>query len=153
MSGFSLTAVFLLWVCGISVLFLLIRDRVCAVLLRSPLPVIVNYYLLLTPLVLAEEYLTCELPYFSCIRVTLIVFWLFFGFLFLIRHYLRVSWPMLVIIAGVLGWICEFAGVGRWYVFAISVPIGIILSVLCMLIYAALALFPAYYLEAAGRQA
>ena len=149
MSGFSLTTVFILWVCGISLLFLLARDRVCTVLLQSPFPAVLNYYLVVTPLVLVEEYLTCELPYFSCIRVTLIVFWIFYGFLFLIQRYLRASWQKTVILAGILGWICEFAGAGRWDVFFVSVPIGIVLSILCFLIYAVLTLFPAYYLDRA----
>jgi hypothetical protein len=149
MSDLSLTVVFLIWVCGFSLLFCLLRDHVVRIASRSPLPVPVNYYLILTPLVLAEEFLTCETPYFSCIRVTLVAFWIFFVFIYLAQYLFRLSWQGVCLLCGILGWINEFLLVGRLSVFQISVPIALILSVLCVLIYAVLALFPAYYLERA----
>jgi hypothetical protein len=149
MSDFSLVTVFFIWVCGFSVLFYLFRDHVVRFFSRSPFPVPVNYYIILTPLVLVEEFLTCETPFFSCIRITLFAFWLFFLLLLIIQYYSRISWQHLVILAGTLGWVNEFILVGRLYVFAISVPVAIIVSVLCIMIYSVLALFPAYYLDTA----
>lgn len=149
MGAVDLVGVFLIWVLGFGTLSYFARDRVISLFSRSPLPRMANYYIILLPLVLVEEYLTCEItPYLSCIQVTVPVFALFFALIYIIQKYAKLSWLHAAALAGILGWVAEFIGVGRLPVIAAAGPaILAIMSVLCFLIYAVLAMLPSYYAE------
>jgi len=146
MSEFTLEQVILIWIVGFGTLSYLSRKRVAEVFLKSRLPRIVNYYIILTPLVLVEEYLTCEIqPYLSCIQVTLIAFYILFILPYFIQRFIKLSYARTSILFGLIGWVNEFLVVGRIY--KLPVPITILFSVLVVPIYGVLAILPSYYLE------
>jgi len=146
MSDFTLTEVFLIWIVGFGTLSYMLREKVAGILLRSKLPSIVNYYIILTPLVLIEEFLTCEIqPYLSCIRVTLIAFYILFIPLYFIQRFTRIGHVGMSVLFGLIGWLNEFILVGR--IHELSLPIIILFTALVIPIYAVLAILPCYYLE------
>jgi len=145
MADVSLVSVFFVWVVGFGLLSVLLRGRVSRLLLWSRLPRIVNYYILLTPLVLIEESLTCESPYFSCITLTLPAFYFLFLLLYLMQSRLRMGHVKTAMIFGVIGWFDEFILVGR--LFHLPFVIVLIVTPLTIAIYAVLAILPSYYLE------
>ncbi len=112
---------------------------------RSPFPSIVNYYILITPLVIIEEYLTCETPYLQCISVTLPAFYILFFGLYLVMRRFSLGGKRAVIYFGLLGWINEFILVGR--LFRYTLFENLVLGILVIPIYAVLAIIPAHYVE------
>ncbi len=145
MEKFSLTQVFLLWIIGFGIFSITMRKIVARVFLKSKLPRIINYYIILTPLVLIEEYLTCEIPFFSCIKTTLIAFYLFFIALYVIQKLIKMSYIKTSLLFGCIGWFNEFILVGRIEV--LTLPQAILFTVLVILIYGVVAILPSYYLE------
>lgn len=143
----ELTYVFLFWVLGFGKLSYIIKHKIAEFFLKSKLPRLVNYLLILTPIVLIEEALTIETPYFWGIIPMLIVFYLFFGLLYLIQKYTKLDYIKTSLICGVLGWINEFILVGRINHPDMNGFILIIMSVLCILIYAVMAILPSYYIQ------
>ena len=151
MVRFTLTQVFLLWVLGFGTLAWCTRRRVAALARRTHLPRVLNYYLLVTPVILLEEALTIEVPYFWGILPMLLAFYILFLPLYLVQRYSRCSFVLASLLFGAMGCANEFLVVGRirqvdeWQVL-------VILNALCFLIYAVMALWPTYYLEAALAQ-
>lgn len=141
----SLTFVFVVWVLGFGMLSLATRNVVARNVARWKLPLIFKYYLILTPIVLLEEALTIEVPYFWGILPILAAFYLFFFLLFLFQRFTRVSFFVTSLIFGGLGWINEFLFVGRIY--QISGLALFIMSILCWLIYSVMAILPSAYLQ------
>ncbi len=148
MVRFTLTQVFLLWVLGFGTLAWFTRKHVAALARRTHLPRVVNYYLVLTPVILLEEALTIEVPYFWGILPMLLAFYILFLPLYLVQRYSRCSFVLASLLAGAMGCANEFLVVGRvhqvdrWQVL-------LILNALCFLIYAVMALWPTYYLQSA----
>ena len=60
----SLTFIFLAWVIGFGACAFLVRERLCQALLNKNVPLLVGYYSLVLPIILIEESLTIEVPYF-----------------------------------------------------------------------------------------
>lgn len=146
MSDFTLTEIFLIWIVGFGIVSYLLRKKVAGIFLKSKLPRILNYYIILTPLVIIEEYLTCEIqPFLSCIKVTLIAFYILFFLLYFIQRFTKFSHVRISVMFGLMGWFNEFILVGRIY--QLSLPIIILFTGLVIPIYAILAVLPCYYLE------
>ncbi len=146
MSQFSLTQVFLIWIVGFGMLSYVLKNKVSEIFLKSKLPEIINYYIILTPLVLIEEFLTCETqPYLSCIKITLPAFYILFIFLYLIQRYSKLNYVAVSFVFGLIGWFNEFIIVGR--INKLSPPIIILFTALVISIYAVIAILPSYYLE------
>ncbi|MCK5615679.1 hypothetical protein KAR91_78165 [Candidatus Pacearchaeota archaeon] len=145
MADLTLTQVFLIWVLGFGIISMISKEKIVNIFKKSKLPTILNYYIILTPLVLIEEALTCETPFFSCIKVTLIAFYLFFLILYFIQKTFKLGYIKTSIIFGLIGWVNEFIIVGRINV--LTPPQIILFTVLGILIYSVLAILPSYYLE------
>lgn len=146
MSQFTLTQVFLIWIVGFGMLSYVLKNKVSEIFLKSKLPEIINYYIILTPLVLIEEFLTCETqPYLSCIKITLPAFYILFIFLYLIQRYSKLNYVAVSFVFGLIGWFNEFIIVGR--INKLSPPIIILFTALVISIYAVIAILPSYYLE------
>lgn len=140
----TLTTVFLIWVIGFGGLSLFVKDKLALKLLKIKLPTILTYLLIATPLILVEEFLTCETSYFSCITFTYPAFLLMFLILFaFIKVFKLTLWPA-VSVFGLMGWINEFILVGR--IDDMSGAVLLIMSVLAFLIYFVLAIIPVAYL-------
>ncbi len=123
-----------------------LKNKVSEIFLKSKLPEIINYYIILTPLVLIEEFLTCETqPYLSCIKITLPAFYILFIFLYLIQRYSKLNYVAVSFVFGLIGWFNEFIIVGR--INKLSPPIIILFTALVISIYAVIAILPSYYLE------
>ena len=112
----------------------------------SRLPRIINYFIILTPLVLVEEFLTCDIrPYLSRVKITLPAFYLLFIVLYFVQRFAKTNYRTTSIIFGCIGWFTEFVVNGLMYI--LPIPTTVLFSVLVVLIYAVLALMPTYYLE------
>ncbi len=140
----TLTEVFLYWIVGAGALSLWGRKWIASLAHAIPLPRILIYYLLLLPLVLAEEALTCEVSYLPCITVTLPAFALLFLILYGIDSIHDFSPISLSVLFGAMGWINEFIFVGRIHTYSLIQTLA--LSPLTFLIYFVLAIIPAYFL-------
>ena len=147
MRRLTLLEFFLVWVAGFGGLSILVRRRVAAWAGRWRLPRPVIYYALATPIVLAEEALTIEVPYFWGIVPMLAAFYILFLPLYLIQRYTRCSWILASLLFGAWGTFNEFILVGRIRQVD-SLPVLAILGGLCFLLYAVMALVPTYYLQA-----
>ena len=64
MARLSLLQVFLIWVAGFGTLSLALRRRVADLVDGTRLPRIIKYLAIATPIILMEEALTIEIPYF-----------------------------------------------------------------------------------------
>lgn len=149
MIRFTLAEVFVYWVLGFGGLSLLTRKAVARLARKTRLPRIVNYYLILTPVILIEEALTIEVPYFWGILPMVAVFYIMFLPLYLVQRYGRRSFLLVSLFFGAWGVFNEFIVVGRIYALeAMPRPVLLILCALCFLIYAVMALWPSYYLQA-----
>lgn len=141
----TLMQVFILWIVGVGSISYYIKDTIARVFSQSKLPRIVAYYSIATPLILIEEFLTCETPFFTCIQTTLPAFYIFFLILFGIQIFFNLSYLRSSIIFGMLGWVNEFIFVGRIY--ELSIPHIVLFTILVIPIYAIVALIPSNYLQ------
>jgi hypothetical protein len=141
---FSLTAVFFYWVVGFGFLFLLVRDKTASFFHRVKAPLLLRYYLILTPVALVEEAFTIQNPYFWGILPIMISFYIYYLVIFIIQKTTRVHWLAMCLINGLLGWINEFLLGGMIH----KVPglALLVMSPLCILIYAVMTILPAYWL-------
>jgi hypothetical protein len=149
---FTLMQVFLFWILGCGALALLTRRRAADIARRTRVPRILAYYLLVTPAILVEEAFTIEVPYFWGILPMILVFYILFFPLYLVQRYSRCSFILASLLFGAMGVFNEFILVGRIYVLRERPAVLLILCALCFLIYAVMAIWPTYYLQAAVRK-
>jgi hypothetical protein len=148
MVRFTLAEVFVYWVLGFGAFSLCTRKAVARVARKTRLPRIVSYYLILTPVILIEEALTIEVPYFWGILPMVAVFYIMFLPLYLVQRYGRCSFMLVSLLFGAWGVFNEFILVGRIYALGdLPRPVLLVLCVLCFLIYAVMAVWPSYYLQ------
>jgi len=153
MIRFTLMQVFLFWVLGCGALALVMRRCAAAIARRTRLPRILAYYLLVTPAILVEEAFTIEVPYFWGILPMIAVFYVLFLPLYLVQRFSRCSFILASLLFGAMGVFNEFIVVGRIYALAgRGWLLPVILCTLCFLIYAVMAIWPAYYLQEAIRK-
>ena len=150
MNRLSLSQVCAIWVLGFGLLSLVAMKRIATWLNRVRLPIVVKYYLLVIPIVLLEEVLTIEVPYFWGVLPILLAFCLFFLILYLFQRVTRCHWIVASGVFGLLGWVNEFLLVGR--ISQMDVVTLIVMSGLCVFIYAVMAILPSYYLQWALRE-
>ena len=141
----SLTFIFLAWVIGFGTCAFLVRERLCQALLNKNVPLLVGYYSLVLPIILIEEALTIEVPYFWGILPMIITFSIYFFLLYLVQRATKASSWQMIILCGTLGWVNEFLIVGR--IHQMSGLILGIMSILCWLIYAVMEILPSYYVQ------
>lgn len=141
----SLTFVFVVWVLGFGAFSIATRKIIAQNIARWKLPIIVKYYLILTPIILLEEALTIEVPYFWGILPMIIAFYIIFLPVFLFQRFTRVSFLVTSIVCGGWGWVNEFLFVGR--IHQVNGLVLVILSVLGWLIYTVMAILPSAYLQ------
>ncbi len=141
----SLVVIFIVWVLGFGAFSIASRKGIAKYVAHFNMPRFLKYYLILTPIILLEESLTIEVPYFWGIIPMIVVFYIFFLLLYLFQSLTRCSYVVLSVICGCLGWINEFLIVGRIHQVD-GLALGI-LSVLCWLIYAVMAILPSAYLQ------
>jgi hypothetical protein len=108
-----LLRVVIIWIIGFGTISILIKERVSKKLIELGIPLPAGYYLLVTPIILMEEALTIEGPYFWGILPMILAFYSFFLILFIIQRVGRIDNWIMVAISGTLGWINEFLIVGR----------------------------------------
>lgn len=145
MQRFSLPEIFLVWVVGIGTGSILLKQRIASLARLIPLPCLVMYGIIATPLILLEEALTIEVPYFWGVLPRLAAFYILFLPLYIIQRFTKCSYITASLLFGIGGWINEFLLVGRIHLWT-----GLVLwlmSLFCFLIYAVLALLPSYYLQ------
>jgi hypothetical protein len=143
---YTLWQMTLIWVLGCGALSFLLKDQVLLGLSKLSYPRLVKFFILTTPLILIEEFLTCEIAFLSCIKVTLPAFsFLLWLFVYLLNKWKKLPYLLTSLIFGLMGWVNEFILVGRihWY----PLKIILIVSPITVLIYAVLAILPAYYLS------
>ena len=126
------------------------KDKISNLFLSSKLPIILNYFILIFPLVLIEEYLTCETPFFSCVLVTVPAFYFFFILLYFIQVWKKLSYMQASILFGFVGWFNEFILVGR--IFDLGLLHIIVFTILVIPIYSILAIIPSHYIEKTFRK-
>ena len=141
----SLTFIFLAWVIGFGACAFLVRERLCQALLNKNVPLLVGYYSLVLPIILIEESLTIEVPYFWGILPMVITFSIYFFLLYLVQRTTKVSSWQIIILCGSLGWVNEFLLVGHIHQMN-GLVLGI-MSILCWLIYAVMEILPSYYVQ------
>ncbi|MBI5723084.1 MAG: hypothetical protein HZA50_03920 [Planctomycetes bacterium] len=142
-----LLLVFVVWVLGFGTFSIVSRKVVATTVARFHAPKIVNYYLILTPIILLEEALNIEVPYFWGIIPIIFSFYICtFLPIYIFQRLTRSSWLVTSAVCGFLGWINEFLLGGRIH----HVNNGLVLAVLgilCWLIYAVMAILPSAYLQ------
>lgn len=139
-----------IWIIGFGGLFNFFKKRLGRFfVLHSKLPVILNYYIIATPVILIEEFLTCETPFLQCITHTLPAFYLLFLIIYIIQNYFKLSYINLSLIFGFLGWFNEMFLVGR--IFTYDIFDFIIITVLVVPIYFVVAILPVFYLNMARK--
>ena len=146
----NLLVIIAVWIIGFGLITFLGRKMIAWPFVHlSPLPKIINYFIILTPFVIVEEYLTCEIPFQQCIRFTIWGFWIMFLILFLIHRFAGVPAIMACVIFGAMGWVNEFIIWKRLFIYS---PAEIVIaSIVAFLIYFVLAIPPSYYLEEARK--
>ena len=149
MVNLTLTQVFLVWVVGFGFLTYLIKNKVVSFFNSAGIPRFLSYLIIILPLVLVEEFLTCETPFLSCIQITVPVFYIMFLMIYLVEKIFKLKHIALAIIFAIMGWINEFILVGR--INQLDLVVLILFSVLNSLIYGVIALVPSYYLEKSRR--
>ncbi|PIS04547.1 MAG: hypothetical protein COT81_05885 [Candidatus Buchananbacteria bacterium CG10_big_fil_rev_8_21_14_0_10_42_9] len=146
MDRFTLIEVFLYWIIIIGGLSFFLKDFFANNIKKySPFGRPINFLILAFPLVLIEEYLTCETPYKECIVITLPAFLILYLILYFIQKKFKLSYLKASVTLGVLGWINEFILVGR--INELTLPLLVLFSILGFLIYFVLAIIPSYYLS------
>lgn len=144
--NFTLTEVFIYWVLMGGVLSAIFKGPVARVFLKINLPVILLYFLILTPLALIEKKFTCEItPYSACIQTVFPALFLLFLILFFVQRLTRCNYKKIVILAGLLGWINEMILIDR--INQLNLFYIVIFTALIIPVYGVLAILPAYYLE------
>lgn len=111
---------------------------------RFKLPVLLNYLILTTPIIIVEEWFTCEIPYNSCIKITLPAFWLLFLISYLVQKIFKLHWLRASIVFAVIGLINEMIVVGRINVY--DPGTALVASVISLVVYGLMAVIPASYL-------
>ena len=148
----TLSITVLVWILGFGVFSVLAKKKIADLLKQHyKLPRVINYFLLLTPLVLIEEFLTCELPYLACVSITLPVFYLLFAITYLIQAKTKIPWLATAILFCFFCWVNEFLFVGRIFVYDLLTTA--IFSIIVFMVYAVLATLPSYYLESTFEKA
>jgi hypothetical protein len=147
MARLSLLQVFLIWVAGFGTLSLALRRRVADLVDGLRLPRIIKYLAIATPIILMEEALTIEVPYFWGILPMLVVFQIMFLPLYFIQRVTRCSFVLASLLFGAWGCFNEFILAGR--IHQMSGAILLLMVSLCFLIYSVMAILPSYYLGAA----
>ena len=145
MKQHSLLFVFIVWVCGFGIFSCLARRVIYFQVKRLHLSPLLSYLLILFPIILIEEYLTIEVPYFWGILPMIVTFSIFFLVPYIIQRYLHCPAWLMIILTGVLGWLNEFLLVGRIHQMN-GLVLGI-MSILCWMIYAVMAILPSTYLQ------
>jgi hypothetical protein len=143
--GHSLLMVFIVWVVDFGSFSVAARKQVAQAAARIKAPIVVKYYLLLLPVVLLEEVLTIEVPYFWGILPMVVAFSIVFLPIFMFQRLTRCSYLAAAAVAGCLGWVNEFLIVGR--ISLLQGPTLLVMSILGWLIYAVMAILPAAYLQ------
>jgi hypothetical protein len=144
----DLIIVFLVWVVGFGGLSIAVRGRLGRAMRGWPVWPIVAYFALVVPIVLVEEALTVEEPYFPFVfQVTLPAFCIMFLGLYALQRLLRFNEWVAAGLFGVWGWVNEFLLVGRIGHPSMEGAVLVVMSVLCVLIYAVMALLPAAVLR------
>jgi hypothetical protein len=143
--GHSLLLVFIIWVVGFGSFSIKARERIAQAASRIKAPIVVKYYLLLLPVILLEEALTIEVPYFWCILPMVVAFYIIFLPIYLFQRFTRCSYLAAAAAAGCLGWVNEFLIVGR--INQLQRLTLLVMSILGWLIYAVMAILPAAYLQ------
>lgn len=145
MARLTLLQVFLIWVVGFGGVSILARRKAVALINRIRLPRLAKYYIIATPVILLEEALTIEAPYFWGILPVLAAFYVMFLLLYLIQRYSICSFWMAALLFGALGCFNEFVLVGRMH--QLDGWVLFVMFTLCFLIYAVMAILPSYYLQ------
>lgn len=146
----TLLQVFLIWVVGFGAVSLLVRRGVADLVDELRLPRLFKYYAIATPIILMEEALTIEVPYFWGILPMLVVFYIMFLPLYLVQWGTRCSSVLASLLFGAWGCFNEFILVGR--VNQLNGAVLVVMVALCFLIYSVMAILPTYYLQAALRR-
>ena len=141
----TLLQVFLIWVAGFGTVSILARRKVATLASEVRLPCVVKYYIIATPIILLEESLTLEVPYFWGIIPILAAFYVLFLPLYVIQRVTRCSFVFASLLFGAMGCFNEFILVGR--IRSLDGPVLLIMCPLCFLIYAVMAIMPSYYLQ------
>ncbi len=137
--------IFLVWILGFGAFSIASRKVIAKSVAHFHMPILIKYYLILTPIILLEEALTIEVPYFWGIIPRIVVFYIFFLLLYLLQYFTRCPYWTLSAICGCLGWVTEFLIVGR--IRQVNGLAFVIFSILCWLIYAVMAILPSAYLQ------
>ncbi len=146
MAKLTLSQVFLIWVAGFGTVSLMARHRLTDLVEGLRLPRMMKYYLIATPMILMEEALTIEVPYFWGILPMLVVFYIMFLPLYLIQRVTRCSFVLASLLFGALGCFNEFIFVGR--IHQLNGGVLLVMASLCFLIYSVMAILPSYFLQA-----
>ena len=149
MARLTLSQVFLIWVAGFGTASLMARHRLADLVEGLRLPRIIKYYAIATPIILIEEALTIEVPYFWGILPMLVVFYIMFFLFYLIQRVTRCSFVIASLLFGALGCFNEFIIVGR--IHQLNAGVLLIMGSLCFLIYSVMAILPSYFLQVALR--
>ena len=76
----------------------------------------------------------------------LLSFYLFFFIIYVLQRFIIHSSAVIIVITGIAGWINEFILVGRIHHFKFDLVL-IVMSFLCFLIYAVMAVIPSFMLQ------
>ncbi len=149
MVKFTLLQVFVIWVAGFGTVSFMARRPVAKWVDRLYLPHVIKYYIIATPVILLEEALTIEVPYFWGIIPMLAAFYVWFLPLYLIQRVTRCSYVLASLLFGSMGCFNEFVLVGRAR--NMDGSVFLIMCPLCFLIYAVMAILPSYFSQATAR--
>lgn len=150
MAKLTLSQVFVIWVAGFGTVSLMARHRLTDLVEGVRLPRMIKYYAIATPIILMEEALTMEVPYFWGILPMLAVFYLMFLPLYLIQRVTRCSFVLASLLFGALGCFNEFIFAGR--IHELNGGVLLVMGPLCFLIYGVMAILPSYFLQTALRR-
>jgi hypothetical protein len=150
MARLTLSQVFLIWVAGFGTVSLMARQRLADLVEGLRLPRMIKYYAIATPIILMEEALTMEVPYFRGILPMLAAFYIMFLPLYFIQRVTGCSFVLASLLFGALGCFNEFILVGR--IHQLSGGVLLVMGPLCFLIYSVMAILPSYFLQAALRR-
>lgn len=142
---YSIPQIVFIWIIGGGILSWLLKDIIVAKLQSLAWRRLAKFYLIVIPLILIEEFLTCETPYLSCLKITLPAFCFLLLFVYWIGIFTRMPYWLTTILFGLFGWYDEFILVGRLYRYPSNITL--ILTPITILIYMLLAFLPSYYLS------
>lgn len=141
--NFSLTFIFFIWIIGFGILSFILKEKIYNYFLKIKLPQIIIFLTIATPLILIEEFLTCETPFFKCIIITYPAFIFFLIINYFIQKKLNLNYLYSSLIFGLIGWFNEFILVGRIY--QLDLVTIILFSIIVIPIYSIIAIIPSFY--------